>query len=117
MMGKVLQLLKVIVASVAVSIILALIFAFLAYKLQMEDAQIAICVSVIYVIGSFIGGFGMGKLKKEKRLIWGMISGVVYMLLVMVISLILNDFMIDFGKVLSGMAICIAAGGIGGVLG
>ena len=71
---------------------------------------------VIYAVGSFIAGFGVGKLKKEKRLLWGICAGVVYFAAVLAISIISGGGIhADGGRLAGCVFICVAAGTIGAV--
>lgn len=117
-MGKIIQVLKVAAAAVVISVLLILICAFIAYKLRLGEAQMGIMASVIYAAGAFIAGFGMGKLKKEKRLLWGLCAGAVYFMVILVVSIISGQGLYgDAGRLARCIIICLAAGGIGGVLG
>ena len=76
-MGKIIQVLKIAAAAVVVSIILLLLGAFISYKLRLSDAQISLFAAAIYAVGAFIAGFGTGRLKKEKRLLWAVCRSVI----------------------------------------
>ena len=67
-MGRIVQVLKVAGAAVIVSIVLILSGALIAYKLRLSDAQMSLFAVAIYAVGAFIAGFGMGKIKKGRRL-------------------------------------------------
>lgn len=115
-MKKIIQVLMVAATSVMVSVILIFICAFLAYKLRLSPAQLGIMAMVIYAVGSFIAGFGVGKLKKEKRLLWGICAGVVYFAAVLAISIISGGSIhADGGRLVRCVLICVAAGTIGAV--
>lgn len=118
MAGKLIQVVKVVAAAMIVSVLLIFICAFLAYKLRLGSPQIALLVTVIYAVGSFIAGFGMGHLRREKRLLWGICAGVLYFLVIILISLMVSRRIgSDGAKIVRNLFICVAAGGVGGILG
>lgn len=118
MVGKLVQVVKVAAAAIFVSVLLIFVCAFFAYKLRLGSAQINLLVAVIYAAGSFIAGFGVGHLRKEKRLLWGVCAGIVYFLVIMLISLIVSHGIgNNWGAVVRNLFICAAAGGIGGIVG
>ena len=118
MVGKLVQVVKVAAVAILVSVLLIFICAFLAYKLRLGSPQIALLVTVIYAAGSFIAGFGVGHLRKEKRLLWGVCAGGVYFLVILLISLIVSHGIgSNGGNVVRNLLICVAAGGIGGIVG
>lgn len=74
-------------------------------------------ILVIYVLVCFLGGFIMGKMKKNKRYLWGMGTGVGYFLVLLLVSLAMNGFAItDPLGILLVFSICGGAGTIGGML-
>lgn len=116
--GKFIQVLKVAGAAVAVSIVLILLGALISYKLRLGDAQMSLFAVAIYAVGSFIAGFGTGKLKKGKRLLWGLCAGAVYFAVILLISIVSGMGLHgDAGRLARCAVICIAAACIGGVLG
>lgn len=77
-MSRIVQVLKVAGAAVIVSIVLILSGALIAYKLRLSDAQMSLFAVAVYAVGAFIAGFGMGKIKKGRRLLWGVCRGCVF---------------------------------------
>ncbi len=110
------QILKVAAAALIASIILILVMSLLAFNLQFSDSQIVLCVVVIYAVGSFISGFGLGKLKREKRLLYGLAAGATYFALIFIISVMNSGNIEDIGLLLRNLLICAAAGAIGGIV-
>ena len=117
-MGKIVQVLKVAAAAVIVSIVLILLGALISYKLRLSDAQMSFFAVAIYAVGAFIAGFGTGKLKKEKRLLWGLCAGAVYFAVILFVSIVSGMGLHgDAGRLARCAVICIAAGVIGGIVG
>ncbi len=117
-MQKIIQVLKVAAAAVLVSVVLIFLCAFIAYKLRLTQAQLGIMAMVIYAVGSFIAGFGVGKLKQEKRLLWGICAGITYFAVILAVSIAAGGgFHADVGRLIRSVLICIAAGTIGAIIG
>lgn len=118
MVNKIVQVVKVAAAATLVSVLLIFLCALLAYKLRLGLGQIALCVAVIYAVAAFIAGFGIGRIRKEKRLLWGLCAGAAYFLVVFIVSLFVSHgIQSGIGTIVRNLIICVAAGGIGGVLG
>ena len=117
-MQKIIQVLKVAAAAVLISVVLIFLCAFIAYKLRLTQAQLGIMAMVIYAVGSFIAGFGVGRLKKEKRLLWGICAGITYLAVILAVSIAAGGgFHADAGRLIRSVLICIAAGTIGAIIG
>ena len=117
-MGKIIQVLKVAAAAVVVSIILLLLGALISYKLRLSDAQMSFFAVAIYAVGAFIAGFGTGRLKKEKRLLWGLCAGVLYFFVILLVSIVSGmGLHLDAGRLIKCVIICLASGAIGGIIG
>ena len=98
--------LKALVAAYIVTGLLLLILAFALYKLGLSENVVELGVVFIYLLSSAIGGFFIGKCMEVKRLLWGVLLGLFYAVLLLVLSLI----------VLLNTLICLGGGAIGAFL-
>ena len=101
--------LKALVAAYIVTGLLLLILAFALYKLGLSV--------FIYLLSSAIGGFFIGKCMEVKRLLWGVLLGLFYAVLLLVLSLIVRGN--AQGIIQSGLLntlICLGGGAIGAFL-
>ena len=76
--------LKALVAAYIVTGLLLLILAFALYKLGLSENVVELGVVFIYLLSSAIGGFFIGKCMEVKRLLWGVLLGLFYAVLLLV---------------------------------
>lgn len=112
---------KVVLRSLLLSYLLTgilLVIAALAlYKLRLKESQVVIAVNAIYIITCLLGGFLMGKGIRQRRFFWGLVLGVLYFLVLFLVSMVM-------GKGLEGnlaqagttLAVCALSGTVGGML-
>lgn len=109
--------LKCLICSYIITGLLLLFLALLLYKFDFDDGKVTIGITLIYIIASFIGGFILGKLKREKKFLWGALCGAAYFIILTLISLLVNRGLeggvSGFTTVL---VMCIGSGCIGGML-
>lgn len=110
-------LLRSLLISYILSGLLLLGLAFVLYKLKIKEAQINMAVYAIYVIACLIGGFLAGKQIGQRRFFWGMLSGLLYFLVLFAVSWILKDGgSFDMARVTTVMACCLGGGTAGGMM-
>lgn len=98
--------------------LLLFLLAFLVFQFQFGEKIVSICIPAVYVAVNFLGGYFMGKKKKVKKYLIGLITGVLYFAVLVVISLICNHGLQDFaGNFFTTLAICAGAATLGGMLG
>ncbi len=115
---KLFCLIKALLVSYIITAVLLVITAFAMYKLGFGENTVNLIIIIIYVLSSFIGGLISGKMVKEKKYIWGLALGALYVLVIVLVSFILNGT-ITFSAVysLTTVILCLAAGMLGGMLG
>ncbi|MCI8551215.1 MAG: TIGR04086 family membrane protein [Lachnospiraceae bacterium] len=97
--------------------ILLLLLSFLLYKMKLSKDQIRIGVYAIYVLSCLFGGFLAGKQIKNRRFIWGALTGMLYFAILFVISLLLNKGLhTGIPGLLLSFALCAGSGTIGGMI-
>lgn len=74
--------------AVFVTILLLLLLTVLIYNTDMSGTVSGIMMVAIYVLGPFAGAFVLGKIMKKKRFLWGMLLGVVYFALFVLLSVL-----------------------------
>ena len=91
--------------------------AFLLLMFQLSESMVDIGIIVIYVLSCLLTGFVIGKRTKNKKFLWGMLSGGIYFCLLLVISLLSGQSMENVGSDLSTVLfICAGSGTLGGML-
>ncbi len=107
---------KILLAMYGVTAILLFFLSVLVQRLGLEDGAISVGICAVYVISTFLGGFLAGKVQKTKKFIWGILMGLMYMIIMLVVTFIakkgfdatVSDFVINFllsvgGGMLGGM--------------
>ena len=119
-MGKgtqVIQIMKALLASYIVTGILLFILTLLLYKFEWDEQMITAGIIAIYVISTFAGGFILGKLKGTRKFLWGLIMGILYFLLLFLISFgIYRSFDGNGTNVLTTLLLCMGGGMLGGMI-
>lgn len=97
--------------------LLLFLLAFLMLKLDLAGTIVSAGIIIIYILSCFTGGFFIGKREEQKRFIWGLAIGVVYFVILVIISTVANTFMgMDTSRMLSVFLICAFSGMLGGML-
>ena len=84
---KVIWWIKSLLASYIVTGILLLVLTFFMYKFELNEKIVSAAIVGIYVVSTLIGGVIIGKLTKSKRYLWGMVLGILYFVLLLLITL------------------------------
>lgn len=114
---KVISLLKSLLLAYIISVLLLFLLAFLMLKLDLAGSMVNIAIVVIYILSCFVGGFFMGKSVDQRQFIWGLLAGILYFLVLVIISGIMNTFTgLDTSRLISAFFICGFSGMLGGML-
>ena len=115
--GIVKPMLRSLLISYVLSGILLAALAFALYKFRLKEGQIRIGVNAVYIITCLAGGLIMGKSIRQRRFFWGLTLGLVYFLVLLAVSFLLNKGLNGtMNQILTTMAICAASGTIGGMI-
>lgn len=113
-----LPVLKILLFMYAITGILLVALTILLMKFQLEENVVNMGIIVIYVISGFLGGLLAGKRMKNRKFLWGMVSGAAYFLVLMVGSVIFHRGLdMETGRFITSMILCVASGMIGGMTG
>ena len=113
----VIQILKALLASYIVTGILLFAVTFFLYYFDWDEQMVTAGIIVIYVLSTFTGGFIMGKIKKMKKFLWGAVMGVLYFLLLFLISFaVYRSFDGNGTNVITTLLLCMGGGMLGGML-
>ncbi len=103
-----------LVAYLATSVLLALL-AFLVYRLDLSENIANVSILIIYVVSNAIGGFAIGKWAKEKKYLWGIFIGILYFMLLVLITLGVHRTVVD-GDIVTIFILCVCSGTVGGMV-
>lgn len=94
-----------------------LLLALLLYKIPLSDSAVNIGIVLIYVLSNFLTAFICGRKMKQKKFIWGLLLGIAYFFILLLISFISNQSVHVLGSnVITAFLICAGAGTLGGML-
>ena len=114
---KVLPVAKTVAAAAVVTAVLLLILAFLLYKLKFSDNILMIGIGVIYFLANFAAGFIIGKVKEQKRFIWGMAVGASYFVILALVSFLVTQNLFQNGVPAPvGLICCVLGAALGGMV-
>lgn len=109
--------LKSLLCAYIVTGILLLILTLLLYKAGLSEESINAGIILTYVISTFSGGFVIGKLTGTRKFVWGMLLGVLYFLLLTLISLgIYHSLQSDLMNLATTFLLCAGGGMLGGMI-
>ncbi len=110
-------LLRSLLVSYLLSGILLLLLSFALYKFRLREEPINMTVYGIYVLSCLAGGWLAGKHLRSRRFFWGLLSGCLYFLVLLLISLAFSARMpFDTSRIAATLACCIGGGMAGGML-
>ena len=111
---KPLALLKGLMISYIITAFLLLLLSFLMLKVDLPSMIISGGIYFVYIISVFIGGFFVGKRLEQKKFLWGLLLGVFYFVVLMVVSLMMNRVApLPLASFFTVFVVC----GLGGMLG
>lgn len=111
------DMLKSLLCAYIVTGILLLILTLLLYKTGLSEENINAGIILTYVISTFSGGFVIGKLTGARKFLWGLLLGVVYFLLLTLISLgIYHSLQSDLMNLTTTFLLCAGGGMLGGMI-
>ena len=111
------QILKALLASYIVTGILLFAVTFFLYKFEWDEQMVTAGIIVIYVLSTFVGGFILGKIRKARKFMWGLIIGVLYFALLFLISFgVYRNFDGNGTNVITTLLLCAGGGMLGGML-
>ena len=94
-----------------------LVLTLLLYKMGLSEQNVNAGIILTYVISTFSGGFVAGKLIKRRKFLWGLLLGVLYFVLLLVISIgVYHSLDGEMVNLLSTFALCAGGGMLGGMV-
>lgn len=116
-MKKISILLKALGYSYLVTIILILVYNLLLTYTPLKSSSIPLATSLITTLGAVCAGFYMSYKNSSKGLLYGLLAGSMYILVMMILLFLIQDGFEFEPRVLYRIVLDIIAGGIGGIIG
>ncbi len=115
--AKVLALLRGVLFSYIVTAFALLLLSFLMLKMDLSGTIIGGGVIFAYIISNFIGGFFVGKKLEQKKFIWGLLMGVIYFAIMLVVCVAMHRTSpLPVGSLFTSFIICSISGMLGGMI-
>ncbi len=106
-----------IICAYVVTLIMLLILAFLLYKMNISEKTISGGIIITYILSCFAAGFLAGRQMKQKRFLWGLIMGMAYYIILLVLSIAMNQTLDTMhNSVFTTLLLCAGGGMMGGML-
>ena len=106
-----------LLASYIVTGISHLVLTFFMYKFELNEKIVSAASVGIYVVSTLIGGMIIGKLTKSKRYLWGMVLGIIYFVLLLLITLgVYRTLNGDSVSIVTSLILCAGGGMTGGMI-
>ncbi|MEE1196220.1 MAG: TIGR04086 family membrane protein [Lachnospiraceae bacterium] len=114
---KILMVIKTLILSYVMSGLILLLLAFLLYKFQLSEQAVKAGVLAVYVISCLAGGWYIGRKIGSRKFAWGFLAGILYFVVLLVVSMILNRSAVVYSQhLVTAFAMCILGGTIGGMI-
>lgn len=108
---------KILLAMFAATAVLLFVLALFDRQFQLDGGAVSVGISVVYVVSCLIGGFFAGKVQGTKRFIWGMLMGLMYVIIMLILTLITQKgFQADVSRFVLNLLLCLGGGMIGGMV-
>ena len=109
--------LRSLLISYVLSGILLAALAFALYKLRLKEGQVNMMVYGIYFITCLAGGLLAGKRLRQRRFFWGLLSGLLYFLVLFTVSWVMSPgSSMDTARAVTVMGVCALGGTLGGMM-
>ena len=103
--------------SYLISALLLTVLAFALFQMKLSPSRVAAAVYGIYGISCFFGGVLAGKAIRSRRFFWGLLSGLLYFLVLALMSFLLHKGLETDTKTLTLiLAACAGCGTVGGMV-
>lgn len=97
--------------------ILLLLLALILFKMEPGEMFIKAGVIVIYIVTGAVGGIFVGKRLKDRKFLWGLLTGSIYFLLLVLFSALLKQgFQMEVDKIITTWILCGASAMAGGMI-
>ena len=108
---------KALLAAYVVTGILLIILALALYKFELNEGAVTAGVTAVYLISTFTGGHDVGKHAKVRRFLWGIVLGILYFALLLLVTVgIYRTFHGNSTEILVTFALCAGGGMAGGMI-
>lgn len=109
--------LRSLLVSYILSGILLLAISFILYKFRIKENQVKLAVNAVYILSCLAGGFIMGKGIKQRRFFWGLLLGLLYFGILLLVSYVMKtQLSTNTLQLVTTIMMCALSGTVGGML-
>ena len=98
------------------TMILLLLLAWLLYQMDVTKEIIEAGITFTYMITCFLAGNLAGIQMKQKRFLWGILMGIAYYVVLILLSILINQTMGTMTEGVTTLILCVGGGMLGGML-
>ncbi|NSW83879.1 MAG: TIGR04086 family membrane protein [Syntrophothermus sp.] len=109
--------LKGLLLTCTVAAVLGALVAAIVYFSPLKETTLAPLVNLVLIIAVFVGGSYVAKTRGSRGLIGGITLGIMFFVVMFVLTLIFSPNLPGFKSFLQHLCICLIAGGLGGIFG
>ncbi|MBS6397178.1 MAG: TIGR04086 family membrane protein [Clostridiales bacterium] len=114
--GSIIRVMKALLVSYLVTGLLLLLIAGLLYRFRLDEGKVQIGIIATYILSCFTGGFLAGKMMKSRQFLWGVVLGLLYFLVMTLVSLAVNrDLQGSSASFITSFFLCMGGGMLGGM--
>ncbi len=114
---KVIFVTKCMLAAYILTAGLLLLLAFMLYRFGLSEKVVSICIIAIYIIVTFLAGLVAGKRAGKKKFLWGLAMGVMYFVILVIVSMVVNKGPQDVAQnMVTVFFLCAGSGMLGGMI-
>lgn len=115
--GKALVLVKAVLSAYIVTAVFLLLLSFLMFKAGLDESKTSVGIIAVYVLSTFLGGRIVGKQVPSRKFFWGMLAGLCYFLVLLLLTFALAKSMGASAMQLgTTLVLCLGGGMLGGML-
>ena len=106
-----------LIIAYAVTGVLLAALAFTVFRFHLSEALTDVAIVAIYVIVTFIGAFITGKKVKERKFLWGLLLGTLYILIISLVAILIGQvFHVTSAANITTAVLCVGGGLLGGMI-
>ena len=107
---------KAFVMSALITAVLLVICAFLLLKTELPEQTLGIILAAVDALAVFTGGVYLGKKAGHQKFLWGLIFGILYFMVYLLLSFLIGGPKLQMQSVLKSLLVMAAGGMIGGMV-
>lgn len=107
---------KALIISALITAIMLFLCAYLMLKTDIGETVLGVLLAGVDALAVFAGGVYLGRKAGKQKFLWGLIFGILYFLIYLVLAFLLNGPGIRMESMLKSLLVMAAGGMIGGMV-